>query len=155
VVQTPGTIAPQIPKHPPLPIRLKKPPVLAPPNHLSLFRSPLPRLHVPPLLHDPILAQPRGIVFPQPHRRVRLAALLLLHVPPPPLATHVHALPRLPAILQPRLPLGSPQPQCSPELPGTVRLLGTVPPLGVAGFFLGAEQHPAEGGFVGNRCRTW
>lgn len=68
-----------------------------------------------------------------------MAAILLGHVAAVTLAAHIHALPWLAPVLQPRLHLGAQESQRAPELSGAVCLLGAVPTLGPAGLLVDAE----------------
>ena len=118
--------------------------VLAPPHHIPLLRTPLPRPRLPRLLPH--------AVFPTIRRELRALTRAFLLAPPLrndmsdlPLPARQHAVPRTPAVQHTRLHLVAAEPRHSAFLPWAPCLHGPVSAVGVDGVQPCGSRHCAQG----------
>lgn len=115
-----------------LPRCLRQIPILAPPNHIPVFRKTKPRSHLPRVLSPTILPTLGGILRPVPGA-IRLADFLRDELASDYLPIFISALPGYGVELESGVYLGAAESGYSVEFPGTARVSGAIFALGTYG----------------------
>lgn len=115
-----------------LPRRLRQIPILAPPNHIPLFRKTKPRPHLPRVLSPTILPTSGGILRPVPGA-FRLADVLRDELASDYLPVSLPALPGYGVELESGVYLGAAESGYTVEFPGTAGVSSAVFALGAYG----------------------
>ena len=118
--------------------------VLAPPHHLHLLRTLIPRPPLPRLLPATLLSPPGREQWPIACP-LFLAPCLRHRLPPLPFATALHPLPRLGAEFDAGVHMEQTEPGNKALLPGAASVYGAIPTMGLDGLQSGAARDGAEG----------